>query len=90
MGAATARPEITTLISVFSIPAACFHPWLAREPRSRSGNMLELTFGVRCGPAPSAPMPPQVLAGQTAADEGRPAWSSASSWLWASARVGPG
>lgn len=48
MGAApAARPEITTLISVFSIPAACFHLWLAREPRSRSGNMLELTFGVR-------------------------------------------
>jgi hypothetical protein len=78
MVAAATEPEITTLIAVFSIPAA----WSTRGWRAslgHVGNMLEQTFG-GARPAPSASMPLQVPAGQAAADEG-PAGLELGDWL---------
>jgi hypothetical protein len=67
VAAATAEPEITALIAVFSIQ---IHVPLVAGARASVmfGNMLELTLeGAR--PGPLAPMPLQVPPGQAAADE---------------------
>lgn len=77
VAAATAEPEITALIAVFNIPAACSLVAGARSSVT-FGNMLELTLeGTR--PAPLAPMPLQVLPVRQRLMNSRSAWNSASS-----------